>query len=263
MPFGTSATYTPSAVETINGQNVTDFLNNFAAANAFGFIGPMGYWNSLFYSDGANIQGIAMFCPALASTPFYPGDTFSMTFENGSSVANTTWLASVDPISDFSYVNTGQDFFDEFVVLNDFTGESSNFNISPVNFADYAPATLWPDNAYPAADVAQPELGNEGWITGYYLKDTSLAVLSMPNFLGTGKIAQNFSDAVGAFISGALHAGMQRVVIDLQQNGGGTQLLATDTFRQVGFLSILLTIFDSVSVLPNHRPFQRNPIQGQ
>ena len=207
------------------------------------------------YSAAADIQGLAPLNPALANTPFYPGDSFSMTFENRSSVPNTTWFASANTgFVDLSTVNTGQDFYDAFVVVSDFDTESSAFDFSSFSLTevDPAPLTAWPDNAYPMPDIVQEELGNEGWVTGYYDGNNSLAILSMPNFIGTGDAAQNFSNDVGEFLAGAKQREMKRVVIDLQQNGGGTALLATDTFRQVILHSGPISQVKKRTVLPHN-----------
>ena len=205
------------------------------------------------YSAAADIQGLAPFNPALANTPFYPGDSFSMTFENGSSAPNTTWFASANTgFVDLSTVTTGQDFYDAFVVISDFDTESSAFDFSGSSLTEVDPAllTAWPDTAYPMPDIVQEELGSEGWITGYYDEDNSLAILSIPNFIGTGAAAQNFSSAVSEFLAGAKQREMQKVVIDLQQNGGGTALLATDTFRQVFLYPSVISQAKKRIVLP-------------
>lgn len=96
--------------------------------------------------------------------------------------------------------------------------------------------TSWPGSAYPStADVFQPNLYpvGGGFVIGYFLKDISMAVLSIPTFDMPGNDTQTFSDTVGKFLSGSHAAGIQRILIDLQQNSGGDSLLAVDTFKHV------------------------------
>ena len=87
--------------------------------------------------------------------------------------------------------------------------------------------------AYPSdPDIVQDSLGYGGFITGYFLRDSSIAVLSIPSFEMTGSALSSFSETVGSFLKSSKDAGMKKVVIDLQQNYGGEILLATDTFKQ-------------------------------
>ena len=85
------------------------------------------------------------------------------------------------------------------------------------------------------ADVFQPDLYpvGGGFVIGYFLKDISTAVLSIPTFDMSGNDTETFSDTVGKFLSGSHVAGIQRILIDLQQNSGGDSLLAVDTFKHV------------------------------
>ena len=47
----------------------------------------------------------------------------------------------------------------------------------------------------------------------------------------TNEALNSFSDTVGEFLSRAQAAGMKRIVVDLQQNTGGSALLAVDVFK--------------------------------
>lgn len=58
-------------------------------------------------------------------------------------------------------------------------------------------------------------------MTGYFLKDISTAVLSIPTFEMLDNDIKTFSDTVGKFLGASRAAGMQKVLIDLQQNLGG------------------------------------------
>ena len=107
----------------------------------------------------------------------------------------------------------------------------------PVEVA--ATPTSWPDSAYPEnADIYQPNLypSGGGFLTGYFLKDVSTAVLSIPTFQMYGDDILSFSTTVGSFLRQSYAAGLTRIVIDVQQNSGGDSLLAEDTFKHVEYL---------------------------
>ena len=69
-------------------------------------------------------------------------------------------------------------------------------------------------------------------MSGYFLKDASIAVLSIPSFKAREDSLNEFSSAVREFLLASTKAGMKKVVIDLQQNYGGVSLLAFDIFKQ-------------------------------
>ena len=237
-----------SAIATIDGQDVTDFLTQFAASNSLGYSNPDADWNNLMDSPAQDIQYLNNALDG--SSPFYPGDVFSIIFENGSTIASTNWIAVLNN-DDFDLsINSSQDFYENFVVsdLDDFVGEFSKKRrrdaiiASPrkalTRSSNYkrqtAPDTQnsWNNSAYPSNPVAaEPDLGGEGVLSGYFLNESLTAVLSIPNF-NPGNIT-TFSNTVGQFLRLSKAAGMQKIVVDVQQNYGGDTLLATDTFKQV------------------------------
>ena len=81
--------------------------------------------------------------------------------------------------------------------------------------------------------IAQPDLGlyGGGSLSGYFLKENSLAVLSVPSFQEYGEAIGTFSETIRDFIASSKAAGMEKFLIDLQQNYGGETLLAFDTFK--------------------------------
>ena len=94
---------------------------------------------------------------------------------------------------------------------------------------------FWDDAAYPNNPiVSQPNLGQTdgGYVTGYVLNDGVTGILSIPSFFMTPENADTFSTAVRDFLVESKKAGCTRVIIDLQRNLGGSDLLATDTFKQ-------------------------------
>jgi hypothetical protein len=273
---GNNLSWAPSPIATINGQEVTDFLTQFAVVNVNTGLEPHADWNQLMVSAAADIQG--EFSVFYGATPFYPGDSIEFTFENGSRSWPLYWEATYDIPDDTPAINSGQDFYDFFVLgifPPDDDGSSASSTIAAASSTAVASAsstvaamstsaaatsaaasstiassyptdtsmpTGWGNDAYPNyPDVVQPNLGiGAGCLTGYFLNDTSTAVISIPSFELTGEAIQTFSATIKEFLERAQEAGLKKVVVDLQQNGGGDSLLAVDTFKQV-FIALQLS----------------------
>ena len=238
---------TPSAIKTINGQDVTDFLSQFAAANSIGNLEPHADWNDLMSSYAANIQDDYSIFESYIE--FYPGETITLAFENDTQRDPKPWLAIYNRPGPTGPLATGGDFYNFFVLgfhpaLFDpnapdpcaatTTSDNSTAatNTSSSNAA--TTATSWPDSAYPTtADIYQPNLYSYGggFLTGYFLKNISTAVLSIPTFQMYGNDTKTFADTVRDFLNTSHAAGFKHVLIDLQQNFGGDTLLAVDTFK--------------------------------
>ena len=264
------ANWVPSAVVEINGVEASKFLEDFAASNVQGYIEPNADWNNLMSSAASDVQNVLSTFEG--SSIFYPGDTITFKFENGSDSGELPWLAQFSPFSnpaDAPLITTGQELYDWYVLgvdstpdnFNDPTTASvipsatptdtsgaSDSSTSPTATSDSSTApsstsatdypstpTGWPSIAYPADPiVAQPGLGeiNGGVVTGYILNDKVTAILSIPSFIVNSENAATFSTTVQDFLIKSKAAGCTRVIIDVQRNTGGGDLLATDTFKQ-------------------------------
>lgn len=102
-----------------------------------------------------------------------------------------------------------------------------------VSSATPLPST-WDNPAYPYyPNVSQPDLGTYGggFVSGYFIGN-GVAVLSIPSFVEVGEAVNTFSDTIGLFLRRCNETGMKKIVIDLQENTGGSALLAFDTFKQ-------------------------------
>ncbi|KAI1422379.1 hypothetical protein F5Y12DRAFT_624388 [Xylaria sp. FL1777] len=238
--------FKPSAIKLINGQDATLYLESFAANQSFGAIESHTDWNQLMFSFAQDIQGLLSVFRGTA--PFYFGDTMTLEFENGTSItrSNLGVYWSQGPTGP---LETGGDFYNFFVLgffpaSFDLTAESSvtatadseQAATSPIETSPPVPITAsWNSIAYPKIpDVAQSDLGpfGGGFISGYFINSFSLAVLSIPSFDEFGAALQTTQQTVDEFISRGKEAGLQKVVIDLQQNTGGQVLLALDTFKR-------------------------------
>ena len=247
-----SSNFTPSAIKTINGQDVTAFLTQFAAANSVGNLEPNADWNDLMSSFAAYIQDDYSIFESYIE--FYPGDTITLGFENGTVLDPTPWMAIYNSPGPTGPLATGGDFYN-FFVLGFYpasfnpnatdpcaTSDGSNSTASSTNSTSTnttgtgasATATSWPDSAYPNnTDIYQPGLypNGGGFLTGYFLRNISTAVLSIPTFDMSDDDIQTFSDTVQKFLNASHAAGMKKILIDLQQNLGGDTLLAVDTYK--------------------------------
>lgn len=228
-----------SAIQSINGENVTDYLTKFAALNSAGTLEPHADWNQLMTSPAMDIQGsVSVFAGAAT---FYPGDNLTFTFENGTEL-DYYWVAIYDNPNPTGPLTTGGDFYNYYVLglLPASYNESETFNPAyapdPSN-SQNSSLNSWSDDsygAYPNPDVYQEDLSiaGSGVVTGYLLHDISTAVLSLPTFQQSGWSVGNFSLAVQETIDNGTAANLSRIIIDLQQNTGGTIELVFSTFKR-------------------------------
>ena len=259
-----NVTWTPSAVSSINGQDPTEYLTQFAATNAGGTIEPNADWNQLMSNPAGDVLNLQSAFEG--STIFYPGANISFVFENGTTDDDLPWLAgySDNVDADTPALSSGQDLYDYFVLgtiptdipaaasstlsaavsstfaaaatssTDSSSDDGSTLTSTPTPSASATPSS-WSYAPFPSNPVvAQPNLGldNGGVITGYFLNDGITAVLSIPSFEVTGEAALSFSTTIGNFISQTKAAGLTRIIIDLQRNQGGSDLLAVDAFKQ-------------------------------
>ena len=240
-------TWQPSAVSKINDVGVIDYLTQFAALNAVGGLEPHADWNMLMQSAALDIQGYYEIFSGAAT--FYPGDTINFSFENGTSTGPLPFLAVYNSPGDTGPLETGGDFYNFFVLgfypeayfdeleaaaaSSTTTDDSTTSETSPP--AATSTTVGWDNPAYPTSDVVQPDLSiiGGGTLTGYFLNESSVAVLSIPSFDEYGDALGTFTDTISEFIERSQAAGMKKIVIDLQQNGGGDLFLAIDAFKQV------------------------------
>lgn len=249
--------WVPSAISKINGNDTTEFLSEFAAINALGNVEPHGDWNGLMSSGAGDVQGI--YSAFEGSTLFYPGEDITFTFENGTTLDSIPWVAQFSDliIDDPPILSSGQDLYEYFVLDNDppsDTAAASSTTTSEAAAATSAAATsivddsatsttdmpdatpsAWDEVPFPNNPIiSQPNLGvlNGGVITGYFLNDGVTAVLSIPSFDVTSEAVLSFSTTIGQFLNQSKTAGLTRFIVDVQRNAGGSELLATDAFKQ-------------------------------
>ncbi|EAW13663.1 uncharacterized protein ACLA_043830 [Aspergillus clavatus NRRL 1] len=215
---------------TINDEDVVDFLTWFAAVNSFGNLEPHADWNMLMRSAALDIQG--SFEVFGGAAPFYPGDSIIFGFENGTTLGPFPWKAIFYSQGDTGPLETGGDFYNFFVLgfyPASYRPEEPDTTSVPVSTSttvassssSSTPTTtpyLW--TPYPLSDVSVNRSYSDS-MEGFFLRESSMAVLSIPHFNYYGEDAQTFSTTIEGFLRGSRQAGLQRVVIDLQQNRGG------------------------------------------
>ncbi|KAM0323267.1 hypothetical protein ACHAQA_008858 [Verticillium albo-atrum] len=179
---------------------------------------PDASWNSQLYSAALDNIGVSA-----ASTIFAHGnltDESTIVFGNDTEVTfgNVAVL-----VGDFSGISSGEDVHNRFEVPDRFgNAESSPFTRLAKRQSDGF------DNAgYPDPFV----IHDDGYISGYHfsrgkLEDT--AVLAVKSFLTSDLAAQPEADleefvrVVSTFVTDSASDGKDRLIIDLQGNGGGS-----------------------------------------
>ncbi|KAJ5511769.1 Interphotoreceptor retinol-binding [Penicillium expansum] len=237
----------PSPIVSINGQDVVDYLTEFAITNSFGNLEPHSDWNMLMRSAALDNQG---YLEVFAAASVYPGDTMAITFENQTVTPPLPWISLYYTQLDTGPLETGGDFYNFFVLgwypdsydpyntTDDTTATgtpSSSIVSLPISTPGPSDVPSPEDTAPypPLVDIAmEPSSEFDGMsLRGYFLNQSSLAVLVIPSFTYYGESAESFSNAVKAFIQRSRRAGLRKVVIDVQQNAGGETLLAIETFK--------------------------------
>ncbi|KAJ0421201.1 hypothetical protein BJY00DRAFT_282771 [Aspergillus carlsbadensis] len=232
----------PSAIATINGQDVVEYLTQHAAQNSFGKLEPHADWNMLMRSGALDSQQLVE--GFFGGITVYPGDTIRVTLENGTDLDPVKWNAAYLGPPYTGPLETGGDFYNFFVlglypVSYVPPAEDEDALETPTPTAtptpDSTPSTSsedWWDRAYPSPEVMLPGHPKESGLPRvFFLNDSSVAVLSITRFEAYGDSTQLFVDTIKAFLIRSKKANMKKVVIDLQQNMGGQSLLAIEIFK--------------------------------
>lgn len=233
-------------IHMIDGLEAAEFLSTFAAEQSFGMLEPNADWNQLFESPAQELFGLNLI---YEYAPFYAGDFMNVTYRNGTSDSGE-WLAFYQPDIFTGSLTTGGDFYNFFVLglpPANFDDEYATYRANhPLNLPtilvgldeDVVNNNSWHDAsaAYPDNPIMiQEDLGlfTSGSLTGYHLNGTNASVLSVPSFDFDGDSIDTFVKAAGYFVSNATERNVSTVIIDLQQNDGGSAVLAFVLFFKV------------------------------
>ncbi|KAF9701200.1 hypothetical protein EKO04_000420 [Ascochyta lentis] len=216
--------YTPSAVVKIDNTETTEFLQ---ALSQLGSLQDRdALYNNVFYELaqvglGESGSGTGMFTGGGRGRYVYPGATTTFSFANGT---ERTIQNYARPRYDFRNVNTGEDLAKKWFSY----GNAASAQAETVSTAaSAATAPGYPDPV---------SLGPFNLINGYYIDGaeyTDVAVLSVPNFVGSSSAGVPFQKTSQEFLAKALADGKTKLILDLQANGGGTILQGYDLFKQL------------------------------
>jgi hypothetical protein len=174
----------------------------------------------------------------------YYGDSDTGPLETGGDFYNFFVLglypASYDPVQamDSSEELTSRSEDDSSPTTDDDSASTTDDDSTPTpaSTAESVPdQPSWQNAAYPKiADIEPVDFGlsGGGFLSGYFLNESSIGVLSIPSFEDGDGSADAFSQTIADFITASQACGMTKILIDLQQNYGGDVLLAIDTFKQ-------------------------------
>ncbi|KAF5019090.1 hypothetical protein F66182_8903 [Fusarium sp. NRRL 66182] len=228
--------YHPSAVKSIDGTPIFEWLEEDAARMTANLQDPDAQFNNLFASiprAAAGLDGTA------GITQFEIPDTYTIEFYNGSKleVANEILVL---PATDLSGIESGQDFHQSIEV----TPTNSNTEEPSANERRSTQET----ESGTIVGYPEPVVKHSGSsMAGYFLagedyKDT--AVLSILSFLpigvDTSKPGPNFDMSkfilegqavILELIKHAKAAGRDKLIIDMSANGGGSVILAHSIYR--------------------------------
>lgn len=235
--FG-NASFTPSPLTMINGQNSTDFLLNWSEYGSLQDRDAL--WNNLFYilaqvSLGSSGTGTGTFSGGGRGRWVYPGPTTSLTFANGTTETFENYASVLVP---FDNITSGGDLYQTYFVPPPGEPESALYQatMSVPTSTSAAAATSTASVSTPAPGYPSPIIRNgDNQNSGYFLEGDGyddVAVLSVPSFVGSG--SETDFQAVNTYlINRAVADGKTKLIIDVSANGGGTILQGYDLFKQL------------------------------
>ena len=220
----------PSAVTKINGEDVTDFLQNWADLGVNQ--DPDALYNNVFYEPAFDAQSGGGYGGYFAGSgrfgQIYPGPNTTIKFENGKA---TTFQNYATVPGNFTDVIDGNSFYQKFCTGPHTVPLPANVTYPFPPVPPLPPTATVPAYGYPTPII----ISGDDQVSGYFLYDdpayADVAVLSILSF--EPQFPAEFQSVVQTFISDARAAGKTKLVIDLAANGGGIILLGYDTFRQL------------------------------
>ena len=229
-----NSTFTPSAIASINGQDVNQYMAQLMLKAGFQDLDAQ--YNSMFYNPATNANNLG---GAFALSPVFSlhNDTTSYKFENGTSVLfNATALI---PLT-VDLPASGQAIFEQNLLSLD-TNSSSPSSVTPTSSPSMSPSlptatgsanssTVGP--GYPLPIVKH----SANIVSGYFLNgsdNSDVAVLNVASFEAESPAAAEFQNDVSTFLVKCRSAGKTRLIIDVRGNPGGTAYLGFDLFKQL------------------------------
>jgi hypothetical protein len=228
--------YTPSPVVEIDGMDVFEWLENLSQYGSLQDRDAL--YNNLFselaqVSLGLSGTGTGAFTGGGRGRYVYPGDTTTLKFANGSEYTMQNYAR---PLINFRGITSGEEIARKWISYGAeaATAQAGSINTDNTRVISTAALTAASGSApgYPVAVVAGPM----NLINGFFIDAPGyedVAVLQIPNFVGSTSYELGFQQTTQQFIPQALAAGKTKLIIDLQANGGGTILQGYDLFKQL------------------------------
>lgn len=233
--------WTPSAIVSIEGVDIATFLEYMGQVTS-DFQDPDAIYNQMFSSlafNYLNLGGGGNLFQIGGHLYGFRTDTWTYAFANGTtSIFENVCTTAVD----FTQILTGQDLFNS-VDLPPSTTTSSDPAITSAPSSDSANAaaadsastssTISSLAGYPSPVIIHPD----GYVSGYFLPNSTIAVLAMQGFVDSTEsdpLAAPFQQSViEYFLNQSREAGMTKLIVDLQANGGGDIFSGFDAFTQL------------------------------
>ncbi|KAM0331359.1 hypothetical protein ACHAQA_003031 [Verticillium albo-atrum] len=236
-----NSTFKPSPIKDIDGVSILEFLEKDAVNNAANYQDPDAQFNGLFSSIAGNAVGKAG--TSLISAFEIP-DSYTINFANGTSLTIENQIY-FPPTVDFSGITSGAKFHETFEVPPDATTslpppEATSSILPSITTTTEAPTIT----GYPSP----VEIHAQNSIAGYFLNETGYedtVVLSILSFLPVGFDFSNLAAFNGTdfvlegrrvlveLFEKAKADGRDKLIIDLQANGGGSVTLAQEVYRLI------------------------------
>ncbi|PQE15305.1 peptidase S41 family protein [Rutstroemia sp. NJR-2017a BVV2] len=230
-----NATFTPSALSTVNGEDINIYLQR-TAQTLSAYNDPDSTYNTLFFSLPFTVSGVASTFD-FGQTFGFDSNSNNYTFENGTTSSFDNIAVAKIPFDD---ITSGLALFDFLNPVSLPSNPSSNSGTTipdpsptPTPTAEITPITSLP--GYPTPIV----IHRDGYTSGYFLSFPSndTAILALSSFTDanqTDPLAGPMqSQTVADFLTACLAANKSKLIIDLQGNGGGIVFQAYDIFSRL------------------------------
>ncbi|KAI5462801.1 hypothetical protein BGZ63DRAFT_351920 [Mariannaea sp. PMI_226] len=228
--------YTPSAIVTIDGTPITEWLENDAIYSSGNFQDPDAQFNSLFGS----LQSLASGASGRSTYSFWDTpDSYTVKFKNGTRQTIENGIV-FSGSANFTDIESGEDVHNNFEIPPSSVPDENEMGQTEMAEASRTSSDIKTPTGFPKA-IAKHSLGNIG---GYFLEDDGYkdtAVLSIAGFVplefnddfnSTSFILEARSVVVELFKK-AQKDGRDKLIIDLSANGGGLVNLADEIYRLI------------------------------
>lgn len=231
-----NVSYTPSPVVQIDGEDALQWLENWSQLGSLQDRDAL--YNNVFYelaqvSLGPSGTGTGTFTGGGRGRYVFPGDSTTLKFANGTKYTMQNYARA---LINFRNVTSGEELARKWISYGAGAAEARVQSLSTDKtqriFTSALDVASGAAPGYPPATVPGPA----NLINGFFINTPGhedIAVLQVPNFVGSTAYEIEFQETTRNFIPKALAAGKTKLIIDLQANGGGTILQGYDLFKQL------------------------------